>query len=85
MPHQLTGHEQDVLATLVQRMGNSLDEFDMEVEDHIERASPRRQLQEDACGQVQSRSKSARQRSWLKRAKEQGFLTISVTIAKSLP
>src|SRR6516165_2529663 len=37
MPHKLTGHEQDVLATLVQHMGNSLDEFDMEVGDHIER------------------------------------------------
>ena len=37
MPHQLTGHEQDVLATLVQHMGNPLDEFDMEVGDHIER------------------------------------------------
>ena len=34
---KLTGHEQDVLATLVQHMGNSLDEFDMEVGDHIER------------------------------------------------
>ena len=37
MPHKLTGHEQDVLATLVQHMRNPLDEFDMEVGDHIER------------------------------------------------
>jgi hypothetical protein len=37
MPHKLTGHEQDVLATLVQHMDNPLDEFDMDVGDHIER------------------------------------------------
>ena len=37
MPRKLTGHEQDVLATLVQHMGNPLDEFDMDVGDHIER------------------------------------------------
>ena len=37
MPRKLTGHEQDVLATLVQHMDNPLDEFDMDVGDHIER------------------------------------------------
>jgi hypothetical protein len=37
MLRKLTGHEKDVLSTLVQHMGNPLDEFDMEVGDHIER------------------------------------------------
>ena len=83
MLRKLTGHEQDVLATLVQHMGNPLDEFDMAVANRIEEL-----VHEGNYRKMHTAGTAAgkpRQRSWLKRAKEQGFLTISVTIAKSLP
>ena len=78
-PHKLTGHEQEVLATLVQHMGNPLDEFDMEVGGHIERMV-REGNYKKSTRQVQPLSKS--KTALTARGPIRGFLTISTTIAK---
>ena len=66
MLRKLTGHEKDVLSTLVQHMGNPLDEFDMEVGDHIERMVREGNYKKMHAGRY-SRSESARQRSLARR------------------